>query len=309
MIAPTKSRKNTLNAMMNDAQVANRWVVSESLEFYIRKGHVTTLQNNASFFKPCLMIANFGIHKRTTVASRRPAYQMIDFMKEVEINALRYGYSGVFVENVFNPKLRPLLSRFRYRQMHNVGYSAPCYFKSTSCIQSSVKRATSAIDDLQRPSLRCFLRVPDIDQFWIHDQLENVIMFVRRERIGSPSTTPRLRLTMMEACHYKITSESLHADHSFYWSDDKTLFTRLLRKLECRLASEGFDELAINPHTISTWVKSGHSGRANIGVAHDAGRVHMHQLGYQEPSREGGRQIFVKSLRSIGGAYAAVSVN
>ncbi|PHV05653.1 hypothetical protein CSQ96_19665 [Janthinobacterium sp. BJB412] len=282
--------------MLDDDRVKNRWVVWDSLEFYVRKGHITNRQHEASIIKPCLMVANFHVLKGRMAESKRLTTQMIDFMNEVEANAVQFGYAGVFVECVFNPKLRPLLTRFGYRQLHLANYSAPCYFKSTMSIMSTTRHATYTIQKLQRPSLRRFLQTPSINQFWLREQNENVMMLVRRDRIGSSPIASHIRLTILDLYLYKVSDDSSHSDHSFYWSDHKTLFIVLLRKLESRLLTGGFHELAISPLAIRTWVRTEQGGRTNAGEDLDAARNHMRQLGYFASSSPNDRQMYVKSL-------------
>lgn len=287
---------NSLQGLMDDDKARNQWVESECLAFYVRKGHITTRRHDATYIKPCLMVANFNVRKRKTAAAKPLASQMIDFMKQVEANAVQYGYAGVFVECVFNHRLRPLLGRFGYRQLHRARYAAPCYFKPTASISAGARYALRAIEELQRPSLRLFLRTPSIDRFWIREQNENVIMLVRRDRIGALTPLSRMRLTILDLHRYKVESDAGRSGHTLYWSDDEQLLYSLLQKLESRLLAEGFHELAIRTGVISTLAKTAYGGRTNEGVDPDAADVRMHKSGYDKSSGPGGSPIFVKSL-------------
>jgi hypothetical protein len=218
-------------------------------------------------------------------------------MKEVEAYTVQFGYSGVFVECVFNRKLRPLLTRFGYRQLHRENYAAPCYFKSTASILAATRYAPRAIAALQRPSVRRFLQTPSVTKFWLSQQKDNTLMLVRRDRLGPVALASRLRLTILDLYHYKVEKDGLHPDHQWYWSDDEAEFVSLLSRLECRLLTEGFHELAISSFAISTSVKTEYGARTNEGVDRGSAEHRMRQLGYVSSSVPRVGALYVKSLR------------
>lgn len=288
----TKRAPYTLTDLMADDRVSNSWVASACLDFYVRKGRTWTRLGNASYIRPCLMVANFNVRRRTRVGSRRLAGQMVTFMREVETTALRFGYAGVFVECVYNTKLHPLLQRSGYRRT-NPDSLSPCFFKPASSIRDSIRHAPLGIQELQRPSLRRFLHTPDIPKFWLHEQNENVIMFVSRARIGSAPALSWSRFTIINVYRYKVDSED--TAHTLYWCEDETLLVKLMQKLESRIVSAGFQELAIHPDVINTMIKTGY-GRTSEGSAPELAKDRMRQLGYDISSDESNLLLYVKRL-------------
>lgn len=290
-----RSRKRTpytLADMMADDWTNNSWVASACLDFYIRKGRTWTRQGNASFIKPCLMVANFNVRRRARAGSRSLAEQMITFMREVEATALRFGYAGVFVECVYNTRLHPLLRRSGYRRTTPPD-DAPCFFRSASSIRDSVRHAPLEIHELQRPSLRRFLQAPDITKFWLHEQKENVVMLVSRTRFGSLPSLSRSRFTVINVYRYKVDGDD--TNHTLYWGEDEMLFVKLLQKLESRLVSAGFQELAIHRHVINTMINTEY-GRASEGSTSQLPAARMQQLGYGISSDEDDLSLYVKPL-------------
>jgi len=279
-----KRDAQTLAWMMNDDDIRNSWVVSGPLEFYVRKGHITTVQRDVSVIKPCLMVANFNTGRSGPKSGKRPGFAMLAFMREVEANAVRHGYTGVFVECVYNTRLHRPLVRGGYRLLRSHSQTAPCYFKPAAGIQK-----------LDQPSLRRFLSTPDIERFWLHDQAENVVLLVRRERPATPAAAGGMRLTVLDLHRHKVGMGSDRTDHELCWSDDGACIVRLLRKLETRLAQAGFRELALSWLVTRSRIQSGRDSRTASANA-DAAATHLRQLGYAEARDGNGGLIHMKPL-------------
>ena len=293
MCTTARRHPDTLQSMMDDDSSTNEWVVSGTLQFYVRKGRIASRLREASTIKPCLMVANVNTVKRRATNKER-AFDMIRFMKEVEATAVQTGYAGVYVECVLNPRLRPLLTRSGYRRLSG-SETAPCYFKPSASILSSRRCAPRAIETLQRPSLRRFLQAPGIGQFWLREQNENLSMLVRRSRIGAGPQAGGLRLTLVDVYHTRRDAAA-RGNHSLYWCEDEARFVRLLEKLASRLASEGFRELAVCPDAISASIRT-EWGSTNEGVDHTAAPRRMRDLGYAEVD-SGMARVYVKPLGS-----------
>jgi hypothetical protein len=291
----TASRRSySLQNMMDDDRVENSWVVSESFQFYVRKGRFRSGQGGASFIKPCLMVANVGFRTQRRPRGQQATWQMIRFMRQVEAYAAQCGYSGVFVECVYNEKLRPLLKKHDYTRLPGTSERAPSYFRPTASILASARHRPSAIQTLPRPSLRRFLHTPDIQRFWLREQHENITMLIRRDRIDAPATPARtLRLTVVDLHHYKV--DGAQPDHTLYWSADDSQVERFLKKLERRLAREGVRQLAIDARAICTAIKTEY-GSTTIGVEHGQAGRRMRELGYCTALDANGGHIYLKSL-------------
>jgi hypothetical protein len=286
----------TLQDMMSDDRARNSWVKSGLLDFYVRKGRIWTRQDDASYIKPCLMVANFNIRRPHPARLEQYARQMVTFMKEVEATAVRCGYAGVFVECVYNTRLHQPLQQSGYRRWRPASDAAPCFFKPTATIRTKAHRRARFIQELPKPSLRRFLQTPDIGQHWIREQNDNVTLLVRRDRIGAfPSE--RLRFTLIDLYHYKIETRAAdtHADHGFYWCRDEASFLRLLGKLETRLATAGFHELAVHTDAVDISIKTDY-GSTNEGADPAAAHRRMRELGYDIASDTNGAKVYLKSL-------------
>lgn len=285
----------TLEWMMNDDEVSNSWVVSGPLQFYVRKSHITTMRRHASVIKPCLMVANVNVAKRGRVVRQHLGLHMLAFMKEVEANAVRFGYAGVFVECVYNTKLHRPLTRGGYRRLRTSSDTAPCFFKPAACILSTHRRATTILQTLEKPSLRRFLYTPDIERFWLHDQTENVIMLVRRNVCATSPAANKMRLTVLDV-HRHIVSDTINpTSHALCWSDDEACIIRLLRKLETRLVSAGFHELALSFFVTDLRIRA-EQDLVTANANAQAARQYLQKLGFVEARDSNGGPIHLKPL-------------
>lgn len=296
-----KRQPDSLENMMDDDRMTNAWVESGSLSFYVRKGRITTRKHNATYIKPCLMVANFNVRRHGKSVTKQHAFQMIGFMKEIETNALRFGYAGVFVECVYNARLRLLLPRFGYRLLP--GYAVPCYFKPATSILRPKRGGSHAALPLQSPSLRRFLRTPGVDRFWLRDQKRNLVMHVRRERMGSAPFASRLRLTILDVYRYKAGDSPDGTGHGLYWSDDESDLLRFLGNLESRLEADGIHELAVCATVAGEWAMTPFGGGPGRTPDRDASEDRMCALGYVRSPGAGG-WVYLKALRE---ACAAAS--
>jgi hypothetical protein len=290
-----KRNAQTLAWMMNDDDIWNSWVVSGPLEFYVRKGHITTVQRNVSVIKPCLMVANLNTGRGGSHPGKRTGFQMLAFMREVEANAVRYGYNGVFVECVYNTRLHRPLMRGGYRRLRAYSQTAPCFFKPAAGMRSTQRAAAPGIWKLDRPSLRRFLSTPDIERYWLHDQAENVLLLVRRERQATLAAADGMRLTVLDLHRHKIGTGDERTGHALCWSDDAACIVRLLRKLETRLAQAGFRELALAWQVTDLSIQSGRDS-TTAGANAAAAAPYLHELGYVEARDGNGGLIHIKPL-------------
>lgn len=290
-----KRNAQTLAWMMNDDEIRNSWVVSGPLEFYVRKGHITTVQRDVSVIKPCLMVANVNTGRGGPKSGKRVGFEMLAFMREVEANAVRHGYTGVFVECVYNARLHRPLVRGGYRLLRSYGGTAPCYFKPAAGMRSMQRAAAPGIQKLDRPSLRRFLSTPDIERFWLHDQVDNVLLLVRRERPATPVAASGMRLTVLDLHRHKAGTGGDGTGHALCWSDDAACIVRLLRKLETRLVQAGFSELALSWLVTGLRIQAGRDSTTASANA-NAAAPHLRQLGYVDARDGNGGLIHMKPL-------------
>lgn len=283
----------TLEWMMNDDEVTNSWVVSGPLQFYVRKSHITTVRGHASIIKPCLMVANVNVAKRGSAVAKHLGLHMLAFMKEVEANAVRFGYAGVFVECVYNTKLHRPLTRGGYRRLRS--YSPPCFFKPAACMQPTSRRATTILQTLEKPSLRRFLSTPDVERFWVHDQADNVIMLVRRDVYTTSPIANNMRLTVLDVHRHKVVHTIDHTGHALCWPDDEACILRLLRKLETRLVRAGFHELALSFFVSDLRIRA-ERDMTTANANAQAARQRLQRLGFSEARDNTGGQIYLKPL-------------
>lgn len=290
-----KRQAPTLEWMMNDDEVSNSWVESGPLRFYVRKSHITTVRRHASVIKPCLMVANVNVAKRGSAVAKHLGLHMLAFMKEVEANAVRFGYAGVFVECVYNTRLYRPLTRGGYRRLRTSSYTAPCFFKPAACMQSTSRRASTILQTLEKPSLRRFLYTPDVERFWVHDQAENVIMLVRRDVHATSPIANNMRLTLLDVHRHKVVDISGHTGHALCWPDDEACILRLLRKLETRLVRAGFHELALSFFVSDLRIRAERDiTTANANA--QAARQRLQRLGFSEARDGNGGRIYLKPL-------------
>ena len=290
-----KRQAPTLEWMMNDDEVSNSWVVSGPLWFYVRKSHITTVRRRASVIKPCLMVANVNVARRGSAMAKHLGLHMLAFMKDVEANAVRFGYAGVYVECVYNTRLHRPLTRGGYLRLRTSSNTAPCFFKPAACMQSAYRRGTTILQTLEKPSLRRFLYTPDVKRFWLRDQTENVIMLVRKDVYATSPMSNCMRLTMLDVHRHRVVDTVDHTGHALCWPDDEACIIRLLRKLETRLVRAGFHELALSFFVSDLRIRA-QRDMTTANANAQAARQRLQSLGFSEARDSDGGRIYLKTL-------------